>query len=97
MTLNHVTLGYAVTFVKLLASVLSLIFLQETLIWNKIVLLASNLLNLSDLVEKILNLQKFSSIFLFLSELSLLNVYFQVNITKELDNFTEILISIVFY
>ena len=36
MTLNHVKLGRAVTFVKYLASVVSLIFLAKTLVWNKI-------------------------------------------------------------
>ena len=36
MTLNRVKLGRAVTFVKYLASVVSLIFLTLTLIWNKI-------------------------------------------------------------
>ena len=47
MTLNYVKLGRAV---KYLASVVSLMFLQETLIWNKITLRLSNLLNLSELV-----------------------------------------------
>ena len=36
MTLNRVKLGRAVTFKKYLASIVSLIFLLETLIWNKI-------------------------------------------------------------
>ena len=45
MTLNYVKLGRAV---KYLASVVSLMFLQETLIWNKITLRLSNLLNLSE-------------------------------------------------
>ena len=36
MTLNRVKLGRAVTFIKYLASVVSLIFLALTLIWNKI-------------------------------------------------------------
>ena len=36
MTLNRVKLGRAVTFVKYLASVVSLVFLALTLIWNKI-------------------------------------------------------------
>ena len=47
MTLNYIKLGRAV---KYLASVVSLMFLQETLIWNKITLRLSNLLNLSELV-----------------------------------------------
>ena len=50
MTLNRVKLGRAVTFMKYLASVVSLIFLAKTLIWNKITFLASNLLNLAELV-----------------------------------------------
>ena len=44
-------LGRAVTFMKYLASVVSLIFLAKTLIWNKITLPASNSLNLAKLVE----------------------------------------------
>ena len=50
MTLNRIKLGRAVTFMKCLASVVSLIFLAKTLIWNKITFLASNLLNLAELV-----------------------------------------------
>ena len=51
MTLNRVKLGRAVTFMKYLASVVLLIFLQKTLIWNKITIPASNLLNFAELVE----------------------------------------------
>ena len=36
MTLNRVKLGRVVTFLKYIASVVSLIFLALTLIWNKI-------------------------------------------------------------
>ena len=50
MTLNCVRLGRAVTFMKYLASVVSLIFLAKTLIWNKITFPASNSLNLAELV-----------------------------------------------
>ena len=50
MTINRVKLGHAVTFVKYLASVISLLFLRKTLIWNKITLPASNALNLTELV-----------------------------------------------
>ena len=50
MTLNRVKLGRAVTFIKYLASVVSLIFLLEILIWNKTMFPASNLLNLAELV-----------------------------------------------
>ena len=42
MTLNRVNLGRAVTCMKYLASVFSLIFLVETLIWIKITFPASN-------------------------------------------------------
>ena len=51
MTLNRVKLGRAVTFMKYLASVVSLIFLAKTLIWNKITFPSSNLLNFAELVE----------------------------------------------
>ena len=50
MTLNFWKLGRTVTFMKYLASVVSLIFLPKTLIWNKISFWLSNLLNLAELV-----------------------------------------------
>ena len=50
MTLNCVKLGRAVTFMKYLAGVVSLIFLPKILIWNKTTLWQSNLLNLVELV-----------------------------------------------
>ena len=50
MTLNRLKLGCAVTFMKYLASVVSLILLTKTLIGNKITLRLSNLLNLAELV-----------------------------------------------
>ena len=50
MSLNRVKLGRAVTFIKYLASVVSLIFLALTLIWNKITFPAQNTLNLAQLV-----------------------------------------------
>ena len=50
MTVNRIKLGRAVTFMKYLASVVSLIFLPKTLIWNKITFWLSNLLNLAELV-----------------------------------------------
>ena len=49
MTLNCVKLRHAVTVMKYLSEV-SLIFLAETLIWNKITFPASNSLNLPELV-----------------------------------------------
>ena len=50
MNLNRVKLGRAVTFMKYFANVVSLIFLEKTLIWNKITFPASNSLNLAELV-----------------------------------------------
>ena len=50
MTLDRVKPGRAATFMKYLASVVSLIFLLKTLIWNKIKFRLSNLLNLAELV-----------------------------------------------
>ena len=51
MTLNYVNLGRAVTFMKYLANVVSLTFLAETLVWNKLTFLTSNLLDFAVLVE----------------------------------------------
>ena len=51
MNPNPVNLGRAVTFIKYLASVVSLIFLPKTLIWNKIPFPTSNSLNFAELVE----------------------------------------------
>ena len=50
MTLNCVKLGRTVTIMKYLASVVTLIFLLETLICNKIMFSASNSLNLAKVV-----------------------------------------------
>ena len=51
MTFNCQKLGRTVTFMKYVASVVSLIFLRKTLIWNKITFPASNLSNFAELVE----------------------------------------------
>ena len=51
MTLNRVKLGSIVTFLKYLASVVSLTFLPKTLIWNKITFPASNMLSFAELVK----------------------------------------------
>ena len=51
MTLNRVKLGCAVTFMKDVASAVSLKFLPKALIWNKITFPTSNLLNLAELVK----------------------------------------------
>ena len=48
---NCVKLGRAVTFIKYLASVASLIFLRKTLIRNKIPVSTSNCLTFVELVE----------------------------------------------
>ena len=50
MTLNRLKLERAVTFMKYLASVVSLTFLLKNLIWNEITFPASNVLNLAELV-----------------------------------------------
>ena len=50
MTLNRVKLWRAVTFMKYLASIVSLIFLAKALIWNKITFPPANLPNLAELV-----------------------------------------------
>ena len=78
MILNRVKLGLEVTFMKYLASVVSLIFLPKTLIWNKITFPVSKSLSFAELVENELMESLISKkklpIFLFLSNLSLLNV-----------------------
>ena len=48
---NRVKLGRAVTFMKYLSGVVSLIFLPKALIRNKIKSTTSNLLNFAELVE----------------------------------------------
>ena len=50
MTSNRVKVGRGVTFTKYLASVVFLIFLALTLIWNKITFVAQNSLNLAQVV-----------------------------------------------
>ena len=99
MTLNRVKLGPAVTFMKYLAGVVSLIFLAKTLFWNKIAFLASNFQNFAELVEN----EPLKSIHKKMYQYSLfypiyhhLMKRFQELITKELDNIKKILISIVF-
>ena len=74
ITLNRVKLGRAVTFMKYLASVVSLIYLAKILIWNKITFPSSNSLNLAELVVNEEHLQKNLPIFLFQLDLSLHNV-----------------------
>ena len=76
MTLNRVNLGRAVTFMKYLASVVSLMFLAKTLIWNEITFPSSNLLNLVELVvnEPMKSIYKKITNIPFSLDLSLLNV-----------------------
>ena len=77
MTPNRVKLGRAVTFMKCLASVVSLINLSKTLIWIKIMFRLSNSLNLAELEVNQLTesiSQKKLPIFLFLFDLLLLIV-----------------------
>ena len=50
MTLNRAKLARGVIFMKYLASVVSLIIVPKTLIWNKITFLLSHLVNLPELV-----------------------------------------------
>ena len=50
MALDRIKLGRAVTFMKYLTSVVSLIFLAKTFIWNKTTFPASNSLNYAELV-----------------------------------------------
>ena len=51
MTYNCLKLGCAVTFVKYLAGVVSLIFLPKILICNKIMFPVSNSLNFAEVAE----------------------------------------------
>ena len=77
MTLNRVKLGRPVTFMKYFAILVFLIFLQETLIWNKVTFTASHWSNFAELVgnEPMKNISKKNlPIFLFLFNLSLLFV-----------------------
>ena len=77
MTYNRVKLGRAVTFMKDLESVVSLIFLPKTSIWYKIMFPASNFLSFADLVENELTKsisKKNLPTFFFLSNFSLLFV-----------------------
>ena len=77
MTLNRVKLGRAVTFMKYLANVVSLIFLPKTLNWNKIRFPTSNSLYLAEFIVNEpmkSNYKKKLPKFFFLFYLSLLNV-----------------------
>ena len=88
MTLNRVTLGRAVSFIKYLASVVSLIFLTKTLIWNKITFAASNSLNLAELElnEPMESIYKNVTNIFFLLDLPL----FKVNISRTLQKSSSV-------
>ena len=81
---NCVKVGREVTFMKYLASVVTLIFLLKTLIWNKITFPVSDLLNFAELVKNELMKSIYIKKFLFLSNLSLLIVKVLRASTKEL-------------
>ena len=51
MNVNRVKLGRVVTFMKYLNSIVSLIFLPKSLIWNKITFPVSSSLDFAELVE----------------------------------------------
>ena len=93
MILNRTKLAY-------LASVVSLIFPPKTLFWNKTKFPTSDLVNLTELVVKelIKSISKQNNQYPFFYPIyHCLMQRFQGLITEELDNFTKILISIVFY
>ena len=69
MTLNRVKLGRAVTFIKYLASVVTLIFLPKTLIWS---IKLTEFCRAGRKLAYQKYLRKILPIFLFLSNLSLL-------------------------
>ena len=81
---NCVKVGREVTFMKYLASIVTLIFLLKTLIWNKITFPVSDLLNFAELVKNELMKSIYIKKFLFLSNLSLLIVKVLRASTKEL-------------
>ena len=99
MTLNRVKLGRAVTFIKYFDSVVSLIFVAKTSIWNKITFPASNLLNLAELVvnEHMKSIYKIFYPYSFVYSIyHCLKQRLQELTMQELDNFTKIFINIVF-
>ena len=98
--LNRVKLGRTVTFMKYLASVVTLIFPPVTLIWNNITLPPLYLLNLAWLVVNELTKsisKEISQYSFFFPIYHCILQILQELITKEQDNFSKILISIVLY
>ena len=94
MTLNRVKLGRAVTFMKHIASVVSLIFLAKTFHVPGIKFAEFCIAGRKWVSEEYL--QKNLPIFFFYPIYHYLMKRFQELITKEPDNFIKILISIVF-
>ena len=100
ITLNRVKLGCAVTFTKYFTSVVSIVILPKSLIWNKTMFPTSNLLNLAELVvnELVKSISKNACQYSFFYLIYHCLMYrLQELIIKELDNFNKNLISIVFY
>ena len=82
----------SVTFMKYLASVVSLMFLSKTWIWHKIALLAWNSLHFAELVKNELMKSMFKKNLQIFFSIQFIAAY-----CKNLNNFTKILTSIVFY
>ena len=93
-------LGRAATFMEYLASLVSLIFLLNTLMWNKITFWLSNSLNPAELVVNEIpksRSKKFTNIPFSIHSIDGLLRRYQEHITKEQENVSKILISIAFY
>ena len=87
---NVKKVGRAVTFMSYLPRVVSLIFPLKTLVWNKITFPASDLMNFTELVKNELMKSISQKNYQY-------SFFYPKLITKELDKFTKILISIVSY
>ena len=100
MTFNRVKLGRSSTFMNYFITVVSLIFLPKTLILNKSMFPASNSPNIAEQVEnkqmKCISRKLYQYFFFYLIYRCLFQRFSEL-ITKELDNFSKILISIVVY
>ena len=77
MTVNRAEIGHEVTFMKCLASVVSLIFLPKTLILKKITFHLSNSLNLVELVENELTKSIFKKISYIPFSIRFINAYYK--------------------
>ena len=76
MVLNNIKLERTVILIKYITTIVSLLFILKTLTWDKIVLPASNLLNLLELMGIELKKTFSKSDLSDLSELLLFNVKF---------------------